>query len=70
MDKIIQMEKHHIEAWGLWWIQWQQQTKEGMRKQAMSPQSFVNKHLVSSKGEGSLGNTTSSSTIALVLPPK
>jgi hypothetical protein len=66
MDKIIQIEKHHIEAWGLWWIQWQQQTKEALRKHGTSPQSFVNKHLISSKDEGLLGNTTT----RLVLPPK
>jgi hypothetical protein len=66
MDKIIQMEKHHIEAWGLWWIQWQQQTKEGLRKHGMSPQSFVNRHLVSSEDKDLLGNTTT----RLILPPK
>jgi hypothetical protein len=57
MDKIIQMEKHHIEAWGLWWVQWQQQTREALRLEAV---------LVRTKSKGSLGNTTTS----LVLPPK
>jgi hypothetical protein len=55
MDKIIQMEKHHIEAWGLWWVQWQKQTKEELRKTLVSP-----------KSKDLLGNTTTS----LVLPPK
>ena len=58
MDKIIQMEKHHIEAWGIWWVQWQQQKRQEL------------KDLVSSEGKGLLGNTTTSSTVSLVLPPK
>jgi hypothetical protein len=72
MDKSIRMEKHLIEAWGLWWAQWQKQTKDKMKKHIMSPQAFVNEHLVneqplvSPKGESSL----SSSTVGLVLPPK
>ena len=66
MDKTIQMEKHIIEAWGLWWIEWQKQVKDRLKKQVMSPQAFVNEHLVSSEGESFIGNTTTS----LVLPPK
>lgn len=54
MDKIIQMEKHHIEAWGLWWIQWQQQKREEL------------KHSVSSKSKDLTANTAT----LLVLPPK
>jgi hypothetical protein len=54
MDKIIQMEKHHIEAWGIWWIQWQQQKREEL------------KNSVSSKGKDPAGNPTT----LLVLPPK
>jgi len=60
------MEKHHVEAWGLWWSQWQTQLRERLQKHAMSPQVFVNEHLVSSKGERLSGNTATS----LILPPK
>jgi hypothetical protein len=56
MDKIIQMEKHHIEAWGIWWIQWQQQMRQKLREEA----------LVRSKTKDLLRNTTT----LLVLPPK
>jgi hypothetical protein len=67
MDKVFSMKRHHIEAWGLWWVQWQKQTKEQLQKNAMSPQSFVNTHLsVGSEGKGLGGNTTTS----LVLLPK
>jgi hypothetical protein len=47
MDKVIQLEKHHIEAWGIWWIQWQQDTRNAMKS-------------VSSEAKNSLGNTTTS----------
>jgi hypothetical protein len=57
MDKIIQMEKHHIEAWGIWWVQWQQQTRDKLREEAI---------LVRTKAKDSSRNTTTS----LVLPPK
>ena len=61
MDKIIQMEKHHIEAWGIWWVQWQQQTREKLREEA---------RLVRTKAKDPLRNTATSSTIPLVLLPK
>jgi hypothetical protein len=70
MDKSIVIEKHLIEAWGVWWTQWQKQTKDKMKKNAMSPTAFVNEHLVSSQDKGFLGNTTPSSVITLVLPPR
>lgn len=72
MDKIVQLDKHHIEAWGLWWVQWQKQTKERLQKQSMSPQSFVNTHLssVGPQREGFSGNSATSSAVALVLLPK
>jgi hypothetical protein len=57
MDKIIQMDKHHIEAWGLWWFEWQKQTKQGLQQQASS---------IRSKGKNLPGN----SATRLVLPPK
>ncbi|NBP66089.1 MAG: hypothetical protein EBU66_15685 [Bacteroidetes bacterium] len=66
MDKSIQMEKHHIEAWGLWWIQWQKQTKERLLKHGKSPQKFIDTHLVSVQAENLIGNTTTGS----VLSPK
>jgi hypothetical protein len=50
MDKTIQMEKHLIEGWGLWWAGWQKQTKERLRKHKMSPRAFVDTHLVDSSG--------------------
>jgi hypothetical protein len=56
MDKIIQMEKHHIEAWGIWWVQWQKQKRQELR----------DKILVSAKSKDPTGNTTT----RLVLPPK
>ena len=71
MDKSIVMEKHLIEAWGVWWVQWQKQVKDTLKKQVMSPQSFVNEHLVnepssklvSSEGECFLRNTTTGPTL-------
>lgn len=55
MRSITNLKKHEIEAWGLWWIQWQEykkellikQAKERARRQAMSPRAFVNEHLES-----------------------
>jgi len=54
MDKIIQMEKHHIEAWGIWWVQWQEQKRQELRAS------------VGSKAKSLIGNTATQ----LVLPPK
>jgi hypothetical protein len=51
MERDIVLPRHQVEAWGLWWIQWQKQMKERLRRHRMSPQSFVNKHLVSSQTE-------------------
>jgi hypothetical protein len=70
MDKTIRLEKHFIEAWGMWWVNWQKQTKERLQKHAMSPKVFVDKHLVSAEGEGFASDTTASSAITLVLLPK
>ena len=66
MDKTIFMKQHHIEAWGLWWIRWQKQTKERLQKHSMSPKVFVDKHLVATESKGLSGDTTTS----LVLLPK
>ena len=47
------LDQHIIEAWGLWWAQWQNETKERLRRQAMSPQMRLNRfnelHLVGSR---------------------
>jgi hypothetical protein len=55
------LDQHIIEAWGLWWAQWQKETKERLRRQAMSPQMRLNRfnelHLVAPKSEG-LGRDT------------
>ena len=53
MNRTLSLEKYQIEAWGLWWIQWQEQKKEQMRKEAkerirkqtLSPRAFVTEHL-------------------------
>jgi hypothetical protein len=50
MDKTIQMEKHLIEAWGLWWVNWQKDTKSRLRKHKKSPKDFVDTHLSSPPG--------------------
>jgi hypothetical protein len=70
MDKTIILEKHFIEAWGLWWVNWQKQTKERLQKHAMSPKVFVDKHLVSAEGEGFARDSTRNSINTLVLLPK
>ena len=66
MDKTIYLEKHFIEAWGLWWVHWQKNTKERLQKHSMSPKVFVDKHLVSTEGESFPRDATAS----LVLLPK
>ena len=64
-DPAISLEKGKVEAWGLWWIQWQTQTKERLRRHTMSTQmrlkQFEEKHLF--KSEGLLGDTAVSNTI-------
>ena len=66
MNRTITLEKHTIEAWGLWWVQWQHQTKEKLRRHKMSPQVFVDEHLVCTQGKDSLRDTTA----PLILPSK
>ena len=62
-DPAISLERGKVEAWGLWWIQWQIQTKERLRRHMMSTQmrlkQFEEKHLL--KSEGLLGDTTARS---------
>jgi hypothetical protein len=73
-DPQLNMERNKVEAWGLWFSQWQQQTKERLRRHTMSTQTrlkeFEQKHLVGSLGEGLLGNTATCATISSVLSPK
>ena len=66
MDREIILDKHIIEAWGVWWMQWQKETKDRLRKTALSPQTFVDKHLVSSETKDFRAN----STVGNVLLPK
>jgi len=65
-DRTIILEKHIVDAWGLWYLEWQATKKDIIKKQAQSPKEFINKHLVSIERSSSCGNTTSS----LVLPSK
>jgi len=37
MNRELSMEKYMIEAWGLWWVQWQNEMKSKLRKQALEP---------------------------------
>lgn len=74
MDRTIVMDQHNIEGWGLWWIQWQKDTKERLRKHHMSTQMsmservnrFSELHLVGSEGK----DLRADSTASLVLTPK
>lgn len=63
MSREIVLQRHQVEAWGLWWIQWQKELKERLRRHRMSPQAFVDKHLVGSEGESFSLNTTVSNTL-------
>jgi hypothetical protein len=73
-DPKLALEQHYVEAWGLWWLEWQQWTKERLRRHTMSTQTrlkeFEARHLVSSRGEGLLGDAATSSANASVLPSK
>lgn len=71
MNRELALEQHKVEAIGLWWIKWQtnvkdimvRQTKERLRRQAMSPKAFVTEHLGSSDSDStktSLSETSSS----------
>lgn len=67
-DRTIILEKHIVDAWGLWYLEWQATKKDIIKKQAQSPKEFINKlnQLVSIESSSSRGNTT----ISLVLPSK
>jgi hypothetical protein len=68
-DPEIKMEKHIVEAWGLWYVHWQLQKKEQLRRHSMSTQVRLKefeKHLSLPVNEGLLTDTTG----CLVLLPK
>ena len=67
-DRTIILEKHIVDAWGLWYLEWQATKKDIIKKQAQSPKEFINKlnHLVSIESASSRGHTATS----LVLPSK
>jgi len=44
MDRTIILEQHIIEGWGLWWIQWQKDQANSVRRMAET--------LVRSKSKG------------------
>ena len=67
-DPEIKMKKHMVEAWGLWYIQWQTQKKEQLRRHSMSTQVRLKefeKHLSVAVSKDLLADATR----GLVLPP-
>lgn len=54
MDREIVLERHLIEAWGLWYIEWQKQIRDNLRGHAMSAQVVVNNTLVSTEADRTL----------------
>lgn len=66
------MKKHIIEAWGLWYIQWQIQKKEQLRRHSMSTQVRLKefeKHLTSPDCDLA-SNCQFSDRTGSALPPK
>jgi hypothetical protein len=68
----LTLERHIVEAWGLWWVQWQKAEKERLRRHTVSTQTrlkeFEEKHLKPGS-ESLLGNTATDPVNPLVLPP-
>ena len=68
----LTLDRNIVEAWGLWWVQWQKAEKERLRRQTISTQTrlkeFEDKHL-KTVSESLLGNTATGSVNPLVLPP-
>lgn len=70
MNRELTMKQHTVEAIGLWWMEWQAQTKETLirqvkeraRRQAMSPRAFVTEHLTSSDSESAKTNSSQDQT--------
>lgn len=71
-DPEIQMKKHIIEAWGLWYVQWQKEKKEQLRRHAMSTQVRLKefeKHLSVADCDLASKGLLTDATGSLVLPP-
>lgn len=71
-DPEIQMKKHIVEAWGLWYIQWQTQKKEQLRRHSMSTQVRLKefeKHLSVPDCDLASKGLLEDTTIFSVLPP-
>jgi hypothetical protein len=54
MPHNLVLPDHIVDAWGLWYLQWQKETKERLRKQALSPQAFVKTHMSEEKLVGTV----------------
>lgn len=71
MNRELVFEQHIIEAWGLWWVQWQKDTKDRLRAQATNNAQTtmgtrVNKFAELHLGrEGLRGNSTAASSANL-----
>ena len=51
MNRELLLDQHIIEAWGLWWVQWQKDCQSTLRKQLAQPMSskvnrFAELHLL------------------------
>jgi len=53
MERELILEQHLIEAWGVWYLEWQKQMKEHLRRHAMSAQAFVKGHLIAAEADNS-----------------
>jgi hypothetical protein len=65
-ERVIVLEQHIIEGWGLWWVQWQKDTKERLRKSVNRTRvnHFSDLHLVGSESNNLLANTTTHTSIS------
>ena len=56
----IILDQHIIEGWGLWWIQWQKDKKEHLRKSVNRTRvnHFSELHLISSESGNQLRDAT------------
>ena len=59
-ERPILLDQHIIEGWGLWWIQWQKDKKEQLRKSVNRTRvnHFSELHLISSESGNLLTDTT------------
>ena len=59
-ERPILLDQHIIEGWGLWWIQWQKDKKEQLRKSVNRTRvnHFSELHLISSERGNQLTDTT------------